>query len=159
LTVIGLILAVILFTVGVIGTILPALPGAPLIWLGMLVYGFFVKFNNLPWTFYLGQGLAVAMIFLIDYLAGIWGVKRYGGSGAAVWGSVIGGVLGVFLLGPLGLIFGPFIGAIVGELYRKSPVERAFQVGFGTILGFLGGTALKLGVETVMIVWFFIQIF
>lgn len=157
--VIGLILAVILFTVGVIGTILPALPGAPLIWLGMLVYGFFVKFNNLPWTFYLGQGLAVAMIFLIDYLAGIWGVKRYGGSGAAVWGSVIGGVLGVFLLGPLGLIFGPFIGAIVGELYRKSPVERAFKVGFGTILGFLGGTALKLGVETVMIVWFFIQIF
>ena len=159
MSIIGLILAVVLFTVGFIGTILPALPGAPLFWLGMLVYGLFVKFNNLPWTFYLGQGLAVALIFFIDYLAGIWGVKRYGGSSAAVWGSVIGGILGVFLFGPLGLILGPFIGAAAGELYRKRSVDRAFQVGFGTILGFFGGTVLKLSVETVMIVWFFIQIF
>jgi len=76
-----------------------------------------------------------------------------------VWGSVIGGILGVFLFGPLGLILGPFIGAAAGELYRKRSVDRAFQVGFGTILGFFGGTVLKLSVETVMIVWFFIQIF
>ena len=151
----GMIAAVIFFTVGVIGTVLPALPGAPLIWLGMLIYGFFVKFNNLPWTFFLGQGLAVALIFLIDYLAGIWGVKRYGGSKAAVWGSVLGGLLGVLLMGPFGLIFGPFIGAVAGELYQKSSFDKAFQVGVGTLIGFLGGTVLKLAVEILMIVWFF----
>ncbi len=156
---IGVIIAVIFFTVGVIGTVLPALPGAPMIWLGMLIYGFFVKFNNLPWTFFLGQGLAVLLIFLIDYLAGIWGVKRYGGSKTAVWGSILGGLLGVLLMGPFGLIFGPFIGAVVGELYKKSPIERAFQVGMGTLIGFLGGTVLKLGVEAIMIVWFFVAIF
>ncbi|BAF59604.1 Uncharacterized protein conserved in bacteria [Pelotomaculum thermopropionicum SI] len=125
----------------------------------MLIYGIFVNFSNLPWTFYAGQGLAVILIFLIDYLAGIWGVRRYGGSGAAVWGSLIGGLLGVILLGPFGLIFGPFIGAIAGELYHKSPLEKAFQVGIGTIIGLLGSTVLKLAVEAVMIAWFFIKVF
>lgn len=154
----GVVIAVIFFTVGVIGTVLPALPGAPLIWLGMLIYGLFEKFNNLSWTFFLGQGLAVALIFLVDYLAGIWGVKRYGGSKAAVWGSILGGVLGVLLMGPFGLIFGPFIGAVFGELYQKSPLDKAFRVGMGTLLGFLGGTVLKLGIEALMIIWFFMKI-
>lgn len=158
MSIIGMITAVVFFTIGVIGTVLPALPGAPLIWLGMFIYGFFVKFNNLPWTFFLGQGLAVALIFLIDYLAGIWGVKRYGGSKAAVWGSVLGGLLGVLLLPPFGLIFGPFIGAVAGELYQKSTFDKAFQVGMGTLIGFLGSTVLKLAVEMLMIVWFFIAV-
>lgn len=65
----GMILAVVFFTIGVLGTILPALPGAPLIWLGMLIYGLFVDFQNLPLMFFIGQGLAVALIFLIDYLS------------------------------------------------------------------------------------------
>ncbi|MCL6634767.1 MAG: DUF456 family protein [Peptococcaceae bacterium] len=154
----GMVIAAVLFTVGVIGTVLPALPGAPLIWLGMLVYGFFVKFNNLPWTFFLGQGLAVALIFLVDYLAGVWGVRRYGGSKAAVWGSVLGGLLGVLLMGPFGLIFGPFGGAVAGELYQKSPLEKAFRAGMGTIIGYLGGTVLKLAIEAVMIIWFFLTV-
>lgn len=158
MSIIGMVIAIILFIAGILGTVLPALPGAPLIWLGMLIYGFFVKFSNLPWTFYLGQGLAVVLIFLIDYLAGIWGVKRYGGSRAAVWGSVLGGLLGVFLMGPFGLIFGPFLGAVAGELYQKNSPGKAFQVGIGTLIGFLGGTVLKLAVEVIMIVWFFIVI-
>ncbi|OPZ74868.1 MAG: hypothetical protein BWY80_00401 [Firmicutes bacterium ADurb.Bin456] len=155
----GLVLAVVFFTVGIIGTVLPALPGATLIWLGMLVYGLFVKFHNLPWTFYVAQGLAVVLIFLLDYLAGIWGTRRYGGSRVAVLGSILGGLLGVILLGPFGLIFGPFIGAVAGELYNRNSLDRAFQVGFGTLIGFLGGTVLKLLVEVIMIVWFFMTIF
>lgn len=158
MSVIGMIIAVILFIVGVLGTILPALPGATMIWLGMLVYGFFTDFQNLPWTFYVGQGLAVALIFLIDYLAGIWGVKRYGGSREAVWGSILGAFLGVFALGPFGLIFGPFIGAVIGELYRKSSLNKALEVGIGTIIGFLGGSFIKLAIEAVMIVWFFLAV-
>ncbi|HOV79591.1 MAG TPA: DUF456 family protein [Bacillota bacterium] len=155
----GLVFAVILFTAGVLGTVLPALPGAPLIWLGMFVYGIFTKFNNLSWMFFIGQGLAVGLIFLIDYLAGIWGVKKYGGSAAAVWGSVIGGLIGVLVLGPFGLIFGPFIGSVAGELYQKSTPEKAFRVGIGTLIGFLGGTVLKLSIEILMIIWFFITVF
>ena len=64
----------------------------------------------------------------------------------------------MLLLGPFGLIFGPFIGAVAGELYRRSPLDKAFKVGFGTIIGFFGGTILKLVVEAVMITWFFMTI-
>jgi len=157
-SIIGIILAVVFFTIGVLGTILPALPGAPLIWLGMLIYGFFVKFQNLPLVFYIGQGLVVLLIFLIDYLASIWGVRRYGGSKEAVWGSVLGGLLGILVLGPFGLIFGPFVGAVVGELYRRSSLDKALEVGMGTLLGFLGGAVLKLSIEAVMIIWFFMAV-
>ena len=158
MSIIGIILAVVFFTIGVLGTILPALPGAPLIWLGMLIYGFFVKFQNLPLVFYIGQGLVVLLIFLIDYLASIWGVRRYGGSKEAVWGSVLGGLLGILVLGPFGLIFGPFVGAVVGELYRRSSLDKALEVGMGTLLGFLGGAVLKLSIEAVMIIWFFMAV-
>jgi hypothetical protein len=159
MSIIGLIIAVFFFLAGIAGTILPALPGAIMIWLGMLVYGYIVDFHHLPWTFFLGQGLAVVLIFLIDYLAGIWGVRRYGGSAAAVWGGILGVLLGTVLLGPFGLIFGPFIGAVLGELYLKNPPEKAFQTGMGTLIGFLGGTVLKIAVEAVMISWFFFRIF
>lgn len=156
---VGMVIAVVFFTAGIIGTIIPVLPGAPLIWLGVLIYGIFVKFSSVSWPFLAGQGLVVALVFLIDYLAGVWGVKRYGGSKAAIWGSVLGGILGVLLLGPFGLIFGPFIGAVAGELYRKSDLNKAFQVGIGTLIGFLGGTVLKLAVEVLMIIWFFTVVY
>lgn len=159
MSILGIIIAVVFFTVGIIGTVLPMLPGAPLIWLGMLIYGVFVKFNNLTLLFFVGQGLAVALVFLIDYLAGVVGAKHYGGSKAAIWGSVLGGLLGTLLLGPFGLIIGPFIGAIMGEFYRNSDLNKAFQVGIGTLIGFLGGTVLKLTVEVIMIIWFFIAVF
>lgn len=158
MSVAGMVIAVIFFIAGIAGTILPALPGAPLIWLGMFIYGIFVQFNNLPWLFFAGQGLAVILVFLIDYLAGVWGVKRYGGSRAAVWGSVLGGILGVILLGPFGLIIGPFAGATAGELCRNGDLRQAVRTGVGTLIGFLGGTALKLAVEALMIVWFFTNI-
>ncbi|OPX86756.1 MAG: hypothetical protein A4E53_02788 [Pelotomaculum sp. PtaB.Bin104] len=159
MAIIGIIVAVVFFTVGVIGTILPMLPGAPLIWLGMLIYGLLVNFENLTWFFFIGQGLAVALVFLIDYLAGVVGAKHYGGSRAAIWGSILGGLLGTLLLGPFGLIIGPFIGAVVGEFYRNNDLNKAFQVGIGTLIGFLGGTVLKLAVEVIMIIWFFIAVF
>ncbi|MDD2553499.1 MAG: DUF456 family protein [Desulfotomaculaceae bacterium] len=158
MSIFGMIVAVLFFIVGIAGTVLPVLPGAPLIWLGMLLYGLIVDFNNLPWTFFLGQGLAVALIFFVDYIAGVWGVSRYGGSKEAVWGSVIGALLGLFLMGPFGLIFGPFLGAVAGELYVNNTLEKAFRVGVGTLVGLLGGFVIKLAIEIVMIVWFFMAV-
>ncbi len=158
MSVAGLAVAVIFMTLGVLGTVLPALPGAPLIWLGMFAYGLFTKFQGLGWAFFLGQGLAVALIFAIDYVAGVWGVKVYGGSKYAVWGSILGGIAGVIMGGPFGLICGPFIGAVAGELFRKNSLGGALRVGWGTLVGFLGGTFLKLAVEALMITWFFIEV-
>ena len=144
-----------LFLIGLAGTVIPGLPGAPLILLGMLIYGYLESFVHLTWTFYLVQGLAVAIIFLLDYLANVWGVKRYGGSRAAVWGSIIGSILGLIFLGPLGIILGPFLGAVAGELLSHQSIKQAVRAGWGTVIGFLGGLFLKLAVEAAMIAWFF----
>ncbi|MGQ9531879.1 MAG: DUF456 domain-containing protein [Desulfotomaculales bacterium] len=155
----GLVLAVVLFIAGLAGTVLPVLPGAPLILLGMVVYGLFTGFANLTWGFFAGQAAAVALTFLIDYLASIWAVRRYGGSKAALWGGVAGLLLGVPVFGPAGLILGPFIGAFLGELVAGRSPSRALHVGVGSLVGLLGGTVLKVAVELAMISWFFATVF
>jgi uncharacterized protein YqgC (DUF456 family) len=158
MSVLGVILAVLFFAAGMAGTILPALPGAPLIWLGMLVYGLVTGFEKLTVWFFVGQALAVGLVYFIDYAANVWGVKRYGGSMRAVWGSLAGMVLGILLLGPLGIVFGPFVGAVAGELSAQKPLASAVRTGVGTIIGMIGGMAFKLVIEAGMIIWFFVAI-
>lgn len=154
----GLITAVILFILGFLGTILPALPGPILIWAGMLGYGYFVNFENLSVSFYLSQALAVGLIYVVDYLSVVLGAKKYGGSRYAGWGAAAGTLVGLITLGPLGIIVGPFAGAVLVEILTGRTAQQAVKVGIGTIIGFLGGTFVKLLMEIVMIIWFFITI-
>jgi uncharacterized protein YqgC (DUF456 family) len=153
-----LVIAIIFFVAGFLGTLLPILPGAILIFLGMLIYGFMTGFAALDLTFFVLQGLVLIIIFLVDYIASAAGTKRYGGSKQAVWGSIIGTILGVIVLGPVGIIIGPFLGAVVVELFRGIKMVQAVRTGFGTIMGVLGGTLVKLGAEIIMIVYFFMRI-
>lgn len=155
MAVFALIVAILFFIAGLAGSVLPVLPGAILIWLGMLLYGILTKFAAISYIFLLGQALAVAMIYAIDYLAGILGVKKYGGSRAAVYGSIAGTIIGLIFLGPAGFIFGPFIGAVAGELIINKPLDKAIRSGWGTIIGLLGGAIVKLTIEIMMIIWFF----
>jgi len=155
---VGLILTVLFFIAGTAAIIVPVLPGHLLILAGMVIYGLFTGFADLTAGFFIGQALAVAAAFLVDYVASVWGVRRYGGSKAALWGSVAGALAGVFLFGPLGIILGPFLGALAGELLASGDPSRALQVGLGTLGGVLGSTVLKLAIAGVMIVWFFIVI-
>lgn len=159
LAVFALILAVLFFIAGLAGSVLPVLPGAILIWLGMLFYGLLTKFTTLHALFFVGQGLAVATIYSIDYFAGVLGVKKLGGSGAAVYGSIAGTIIGLIFLGPAGLIFGPFIGAVAGELISNKPLDQAIRSGWGTLIGLLGGTIAKLIIEILMMIWFFWAVF
>jgi uncharacterized protein YqgC (DUF456 family) len=148
-------LAVLFFIVGLAGSVLPVIPGAVLIWVGMLVYGVLTQFTTLGTTFFIGQALAAALVYATDYLAGAYGVKRYGGSRYAVYGSVIGTVVGIIFLGPAGIIFGPFAGAVAGELINQKPLDSALRAGVGTLLGLLGGAIVKLAIQITMIIWFF----
>jgi len=154
----ALILAIVLFIVGLLGTILPALPGAILIYGGMVLYGFMTQFSTLDGTFFLIQGLVFAFIFAVDYLAAAFGTKRYGGSKQAAWGAVIGTILGVIFMGPFGILLGPFLGAVAVELLRGTDIDKTIRIGFGTVIGLLGGTVIKIGVEIIMIIYFFIRI-
>ncbi|MGB9885817.1 MAG: DUF456 domain-containing protein [Moorellales bacterium] len=151
---VGLLVALVLFLAGLVGIFLPALPGHPLIWVGMLVYGLLTGFERIDWSFLLGQGLLALAGVMVDYLASAWGVRRYGGSRAAVWGAVVGAVVGGVIMGPAGVLVGPFLGAVAAELLAGRSPARAFRIGVGTLVGFLGGLVLKFGLAGAMIIWF-----
>jgi uncharacterized protein len=128
----ALIITICLFIIGLVGTILPVLPGAILIYGGMFIYGFITNFKTLDFNFYLIEGVAFAFIFLVDYLATAVGSRRFGGSKYAAWGAAIGTILGLFF-GPLGILVGPFVGAVSGELLRRTKIKQAIRIGFGTV--------------------------
>lgn len=154
----ALIPTVILFILGILGTVLPVLPGATLIWAGMLLYGILTGFSGLSFTFFLLQGMAVVLAWGIDYLATALGTRYSGGSKSAVWGAALGLLLGLIFLGPAGIIFGPFLGALAGELLRGTPTDKALRSSLGALIGVMGGLVLKLVIVAVMIYWFFQQI-
>ena len=150
-------LATLMIVVGFIGTLLPVLPGTVLIYAGFLIYGLITGFDSLGWPFYLGELVLVGLSYLIDFMASAYGVKFYGGSKAAIWGALLGSLL-IFVIGPVGLLVGPLLGAVVGELIAGNELRRACNAGFGTFVGLLGGTALKLVISCGMVGWFVWQI-
>lgn len=139
------VLAVVLIVAGFIGTIVPALPGVPLVFLGMLVAAWADGFQHVGlWTL-VGLGVLTVIAVAVDFLAGLAGAKRVGASRMALMGAAIGTVVGIFF-GIPGLLLGPFLGALIGELVAGGTLRRATGVGVGAWIGFLVGTVLKLGV-------------
>ena len=155
----ALVLAIILFVAGLLGTVLPVLPGPILVFAGMLLYGAMTDFATLGPYFFVMQALAMAVVFSVDYIASAVGTKLSGGSRQAALGAVVGTILGLIFLGPAGIVVGPFVGAVAVELLRGTEPSRAVRVGFGTLIGTLGGTLFKLGAEAVMIIYFFSEAF
>ncbi len=135
---------------GFVGTVLPVLPGTLMILIGSALYGFCTGFVQLSLNFFVIQAVLVGISYLIDFLATAYGVKRYGGSKAAIWGAVLGSLL-VFVIGPLGLLVGPLAGAVLGELLMGEEVRKALQAGFGSFVGFIGGTLARMIVAAIMI--------
>lgn len=151
------IVAALLIVVGFIGTIIPILPGTVLIYAGFFFYGLISGFDSLGWPFYLGELVLVGFSYLVDFMASAYGVKLYGGSKAAIWGALLGSLM-IFVIGPVGLLVGPLLGAIAGELIAGKEVRRACNAGFGTFVGLLGGTVLKLVISSIMVGWFVWQV-
>ena len=153
------VVAVVLVALGVAGTILPALPGIPLIFAGMLLAAWANGFELVgPWIL-LVLGVLTVLSIAIDLLATAMGAKRVGASRMALVGAVVGTVAGLFF-GLIGLLAGPFLGALAGQLMHDRHLGRAARVGFGTWLGMLVGTVMKIGVVFAMLgifaaAWFF----
>ena len=142
---------------GFIGTLFPVLPGTILILCGFVAYGWITGFDSLYLWFFIGQGVLVGLSYLIDFLATAFGVKMYGGSRAAAWGAVLGSLL-IFVIGPIGILVGPLVGAIAGELLMGEKVRQALHSGFGSFLGFIGGTLAKMVISFIMVAWYVAEI-
>ncbi len=149
------ILAVVLVLVGIAGTILPALPGIPLVFAGMLLAAWAGDFEQVGWGWLSVLGLLTVLSFAIDFLATAMGAKRVGASRLALLGAVIGTFAGL-AMGIVGVFIGPFVGALLGELAHRRALGRedmgqAAKVGIGTWVGIVVGTVLKLGLVFMML--------
>ncbi len=143
-------LAVILVLVGIAGVILPALPGLPLVFAGMLLAAWAGDFQQIGWVTLVILGLLTLLSVAVDFFATLVGAKRVGASKKALLGAVLGTFAGLFF-GPIGLFAGPFVGALLGELWHGREIGQAAKVGLGTWLGILLGTVLKLGLAFAML--------
>src|SRR3954468_9979380 len=145
MTVVLWIAAVALIVIGVVGTVLPVLPGPILVFAGMLLAAWIDHFARIPVWLLVIFGVLTAITWVVDYFAAAAGAKRAGASKLAVAGAFIGTILGVFT-GLWGLLFMSLAGAAVGEFIAQRDVMRAGRVGVATWLGLLVGTAVKLAI-------------
>ena len=157
--------AIVVLIIGLIGDIIPGIPGTPVSYLALLL---------LHWTdritysmeFLAITGLVCAVITVLDYVVPVWGTKKFGGTKAGTRGSTIGLIVGIIVLpllgivigpfGILGILGGPFVGAYIGEKMGGTPDEKAWRSAFGSFVGFLTGTFMKL-VYTFVIGYFVIK--
>ncbi len=149
-----LILGLILILAGLIGCIVPVIPGPPLSFIGMLLLHFtqWGPFEtNILWIL----GVSAVVVTILDNVVPLWGTKKFGGSKAGVWGSTIGLVIGLFFA-PIGPIIGPFIGAFLGEMtQRRATTDKALKAAFGALIGFALGIGMKLAVSGTITFYFF----
>ncbi|HEY3151815.1 MAG TPA: DUF456 domain-containing protein [Candidatus Binatia bacterium] len=144
------ILATALIGAGLVGLVLPAIPGAPLIFAGLLLAAWAEDFVYVGlWTIVVLAVLAL-LTYGIDLWATMFGAKKFGASRKAVIGAIIGSIVGIFLGFPA-VIFGPFIGAVIGELLAQKNLRQATRAGIGATIGLVLGAALKLSIALAMI--------
>jgi len=143
-------LAAALIVGGLAGSIIPALPGLPMIFGGIWLTAAVDDYRHLGlWWLLIIGGLGTAGV-IIEFIASTLGAKRVGASRLALWGASLGTLAGMFL-GIPGLILGPFIGALLGELASGTSVLRSAHVGVGTWIGLLFGTLMKLVISFMMV--------
>jgi len=149
-----LIIAGLIFTLtGLIGCLLPVIPGPPLSFIALLLINF-TKEVDLSTRFLLIMAILTIVVTILDYIIPVWGTKKFGGSKYGTWGATIGLIIG-FFLGPVGIISGPFAGAVLGEMIGGASGNRAIRAGLGSFFGFLMGTGLKLMAAGVMTFYYF----
>ena len=137
------IVAAALVVIGLAGTILPALPGVPLVFAGLVIAAWIGDFQKIGWPTLTILAVLTALAIAADFIATLLGAKRAGASKLALAGAAIGSIVGLFF-GLLGIFVFPFVGAVVGELIARQRLNQAARVGVATWLGMLLGALAKL---------------
>ena len=146
LDIVFIVIGAVCLILGLVGSILPVLPGPPLSYVGILLLHFTdrVQFTTSQLVIWL---ILVLLTIAADYILPVLGVKKWNGSKWGNVGCIIGIIVGVFIFPPWGVIIGPFVGAVLGELlFAKKNTPEALKAGFGAFIGFLLGAVFKLSV-------------
>lgn len=140
--------------VGIVGSVVPLLPGPPLSFVGLLILQLREQ-SSFTLKFLLIWLVIVIIIAILDYVVPIYGTKKFGGSKYGMWGCAFGLIAGLWF-GPLGIILGPFIGAFVGEMMATEQSDKALKAAFGSFIGFVFSTLIKL-IACFVMGWYFIK--
>ena len=152
------ILAALFAVVGLLGCIVPMLPGPPMSYAAMILVAC-CSYSDLGWTTRVVFFIITVAVTVLDFLLPGWMGRRFGGSRAGEVGATVGMIAGFFVFPPVGILLGPFVGAVVGELVvNREDTSRAMRVGFGAFMSFIVGTGLKLIASLVMLVYVFKEI-
>ncbi len=149
----GWIVAVLLVLIGMAGTVLPALPGVPIILGGLLLIAWMDGFVAVSLNTMLWLGMLALLSVVIDFLATAEGARRFGAGRLAILGATLGLLIGLFF-GLPGILFGPFLGAVAGHLMGKANLDDSMRAGVGASIGVVIGTASKVVIGVIMLVWF-----
>ena len=144
------ILAAVLVVAGFAGLVIPALPGPPLLFAGLVVAAWAEDFVHVGMATIVLLAVLAGFAYLADFVAGAFGAKRFGASPRAVTGAVVGGVFGIFF-GIPGILIGPFLGALIGELTVRRDLMAATRAGVGASFGLVLAIAAKMALAMAMI--------
>lgn len=152
------ILAAAAVVIGVVGIVAPVLPGVPVVFLGLVLGAWAGDFQRVGWLGLGGGFILMLASFAVDWAATVLGVQKLGASKLAIFGALVGGIVGLFF-NVVGVLIGPFIGAVIGELISARDIVQAGKVGLGTFLGMVIGAALKIGLVVGMLGFFALDYF
>jgi hypothetical protein len=144
------ILSVALIVAGVVGTVLPALPGTLFVLAGIVLGAWIDDFSRVGWGVLSVIGVLALLAWVLDYVAGLLGARKAGASRQAIIGAALGTLAGLFM-GLVGVLFMPLVGAAIGEFVARRDHERAFKVGLATWLGIMAGLMSKVVIAFMMI--------
>lgn len=147
-----------LFVLSFVGIIFPIIPSVLMIWGGFVLYHFYFETDELRMLFWISMGILTIIMFVSDFIANSYFVKKYGGSKSSEIVSTIGIIVGAFLLPPLGIIIFPFIMVIITEKVLRKTWKEASLIGVGSIIGFLSSSVAKGLIQLIMITWFTISV-
>jgi|TARA_B100001059_G_scaffold223063_1_gene247670 uncharacterized protein YqgC (DUF456 family) len=149
-----LVLGLILCLVGVIGSFLPIIPGPATSWLGILLLNLtsVVEFSL---NFVLITLTVAISVGILDYLIPVLGVKKLGGTRSGQIGTTVGLVVGLIILGPIGIIIGPFGGALLGEISTKKSIQESIKPAFGAFIGVIAGSVIKFLISLTFLFFYF----
>jgi hypothetical protein len=152
------IIALILIVIGIAGLVLPAVPGAPVLFAGLFIAAWADNFVYVGWPTLAVLGALALLTYVVDFSATAFGAKRFGASKRAIIGATLGGLVGIFF-GLPGVLVGPFVGAVIGELSAQRSLDAATRAGIGATIGLALGAAAKLALAFSMLVIFVVARF
>lgn len=154
-----LIMVVVLFALEIAAIFLPVLPDSVFFWAAVILYRLIKTNTAYSPYFWTGAVLITIIVFLADYLANAYFIKRQGGSKRTIFAAVLGMILGTVFLGPLGFIIGPFILIFIVEYWRSRSKKNSIKLASSSIFAFLASTAARLSMQIFLMIWFFIEIY